>query len=176
MGPRSARRIACPILAIALCGAAVAANTLAELQAKFDRELNPVHKAKMVQKLGDAEFEEAGRAERAGDYTRMGFLLEKYRDNVRVASDALQKANPDAERHPGGYKQLEMNLQKGLREMDEFLLEAPEPYKPPLQLVRQDLLSLDNRLLRSLFPEHPAARPPVPRPPTAALATLRVRR
>jgi hypothetical protein len=41
-----------------------------------------------------------------------------------------------------------------LRELDEFLLEAPEAFKPPLQLVRKDLLKVDDILLRRLFPAH----------------------
>ncbi len=178
MGSRVTRRLAIPILALALCGAARASETLAELQTKFDNETNPVHKAKMMQKLGDAEFDEAGRAEESGDYSKMGLLLEKYRDNVRAASDALLRANPDGEHHPNGYKQLEMHLQKGLRQMDEFLLEAPDPYKPPLQLVRQDLLTMDDKLLRCLFPEHPTLKPraPAPKPPTAALLDSKVRK
>ncbi|MGB8475844.1 MAG: hypothetical protein WCE61_17320 [Candidatus Acidiferrum sp.] len=167
-----AERVACPILALLFCMAAGtrATEKLSELQAKFDRETNAVHKAKMVRKLGDAEFDEAGRAAQAGDYSRMGLLLEKYRDNVRAASEALQKANPDAVRHPNGYKQLEMHLQKALREIDDFLLEAPDPYKPPLQLVRRDLLNLDNRLLRCLFPAHAIDKPKSPKAASVAFA------
>jgi len=175
MGPRVAQRVALAVLALALCLAAGASETLSELQAKFDNETNAVHKAKMIQRLGDAEFDEAGRAEQAGDYGKMGLLLEKYRDNVRAASEALLKANPDGERHPNGYKQLEMHLQKGLRQMDEFLLEAPDPYKPPLQLVRRDLLNMDDKLLRCLFPEHSIDKPRTTRPPSAALLKLKVR-
>jgi hypothetical protein len=172
MGPRVPRRITITLLAAALCGVVVGADKLSELQARFDSETNAVRKAKMLQKLADAQFEEAGRAEQAGDYSTVGLLMEKYRDNVRAASQALEKENQDAERHPAGYKQLEMQLQKGLRELDEFLLEAPEPFKPPLQLVRKDLLSVDDILLRRLFPTHhkpkqeappsPAAVPPNP--------------
>lgn len=167
--------MAIPVLLAALWSA-TAADRLSELQKNFDSETNAVHKAKMMEKLGDVEFEEAGQAEKNGDYSRMGLLLEKYRDNVRIASDALAKANPDGERHPAGYKQLEMHLQKGLREMDEFVLEAPDPYKPPLQLVRQDLPNLDNQLLRSLFPERPTIKSPVIKPPTALPPSFRVRR
>ena len=174
MGPHGAHRAAIPILVAVLCGSIVAADKLSELQARFDNETNAVHKAKMLQKLGDAEFDEAGRAEQTGDYTKMGFLLEKYRDNVRVASEALLKANPDGERHPNGYKQLEMHLQKGLREMDEFLLEAPDPYKPPLQLVRRDLLKIDDTLLRRLFPEHPDLKPKPPHGPESNLSSWEV--
>jgi hypothetical protein len=165
MGPRTAQRIALPILLAALCGVAGGADKLSDLQARFDSETNGVHKAKMLEKLGDAEFEEAIRAERAGDYTTVGLLMEKYRDNVRAASQVLEKENPDGERHPNGYKQLEMHVQKGLRQVDEILLIAPAEYKPPLQLVRADLLTLDDELLRSLFPRKRESKPPVPPAP-----------
>jgi len=170
MGPRVAQRVTITLLAAVFCSALAGADKLSELQSRFDGEANAVHKAKMLQKLGDAQFEEAGRAEQAGDYTTMDLMMEKYRDNVRAAAQALEKAHPDAERHPNGYKQLEMHVQKGLRELDEFLLEAPEPFKPPLQLVRKDLLKADDILLRHLFPAHhkaneestPPSGPPKP--------------
>jgi hypothetical protein len=154
MGPRVAQRMIMTVLAATLCGVVAGADKVSELQSRFDSETNAVRKAKMLQKLGDAQFDEAGRAEQAGDYTAMGLTMEKYRDNVRAAAQALEQENPDAERHPNGYKQLEMHVQKGLRELDEFLLEAPEAFKPPLQLVRKDLLKLDDILLRRLFPAH----------------------
>ncbi len=168
---RVTRRVAAPILVAALSGAVLAGDKLSELQARFDSETNGVHKAKMLQKLGDAEFEEATRAEKSGDYSTVGLIMEKYRDNVRAASQVLEKENPDGERHPSGYKQLEMHVQKGLREVDEIMVIAPEEYKPPLQLVRKDLLSLDDELLRFLFPRRhqkpsapaaPESKPPEP--------------
>lgn len=177
MGSRLAQCAAILMLSGIFCCACQAQEKLGDLQARFDNEPNGVHKAKLIQKLGDAEFEEAGRAARAGNFSSVGLLLEKYRDNVRAASDALEKNNPDGEHHPNGYKQLEMHLQKGLRELDEFLLEAPDPYKPPLQLVRQDLLTIDDKLLRCLFPKHRSGKPPdaAPTPPSAGQGGADVR-
>jgi hypothetical protein len=43
---------------------------LKELQDRFDREDNSVRKAKLIQKLGDAQFEALHAAERAEDYAR----------------------------------------------------------------------------------------------------------
>jgi hypothetical protein len=159
MGARVFRRVAAILLAATLCELAGGADRLSELQARFDAETNGVRKAKILQHLGDAEFDEAARAEKAGDFGTVGLLMEKYRDNVATASAVLEKENPDGERHPGGYKQLEMHVQKGLRELEQYLLEAPDTYKPPLELVRQDLLKVDDRLLRILFPTHRPARP-----------------
>src|SRR5277367_3097661 len=172
MGPRAARRVTLPILLVALCLVAGAADKLSDLQARFDSETNGVHKAKMLQRLGDAEFDEAIRAEKSGDYGAVDLIMEKYRDNVRAASQILEKEKPDAERNSNGYRQLEMHVQKGLRQVDEILLVAPDEYKPPLQLVRIDLLTVDDELLRFLFPKKhenkpavtaaPAGAPPVP--------------
>jgi hypothetical protein len=159
MGARVFWRVTTACLAATLCGFVAAADKLSDLQARFDAENNGVRKAKMLQHLGDAEFDEAARAQRAGDFSAVGLLMEKYRDNVAAASAALEKENPDGEHHPGGYKQLEMHVQKGLRELDEYLLLAPDPFKPPLQLVREDLINVDNKLLRILFPTHRQGKP-----------------
>ena len=42
------------------------AQGLADLQARFDRETSGVQKAKLMTKLGEAQFEEARRAGKAG--------------------------------------------------------------------------------------------------------------
>lgn len=132
-----------------------AAQSLAELQARFDHETNGVHKAKLMQRLGEAQFEEARRAGKAGEYDSLGLTLEKYRDNVRAAVEALKKQHPDAEKQSNGYRQLEMHLRKGIREVDETILVSPESHKPPLQIVRQDLIAMDDELLKGLFPRRP---------------------
>ncbi len=145
------------------------ALSLAELQARFDRETNGVRKAKLIEKLGDAELEETRRAGKAGDHNSVGMTLEKYRDNVRAALEALKKQHPDAEKESNGYRQLEMHVRKGIREVDDILLVAPEAYKPPLQIVRQDLIGMDEEMLKMLFPRRPAkqhaATPPAEKQP-----------
>jgi hypothetical protein len=150
------------IIAAALATPAVMAATqsLSELQERFDREDNAVHKAKLMQKLGDAQFEALHAAEKTEDYNRVGVTLEKYRDNVRVALAGLKKEHPDAERKSNGYRQLQMHLRRGIREVEEALLAAPEEFKPPLVLVRTDLIALDDELLRLLFPGHLETKPP----------------
>jgi len=145
------------------------ADSLADLQSRFDRETSGVRKAKLMERLGNAQFEEARRAGKAGDYNAVGLLLEKYRDNVREAVETLKKQHPDAEKQSNGYRQLEMHLRKGIREVDDTLLVSPEAYKPPLQLVRQDLIGLDDEVLKMLFPRRPleqrGAAPPAEKQP-----------
>ena len=122
-------------------------------------------------KLGEAQLEETRRAGKAGDYNAVGMTLEKYRDNVRVAVDALKKQHPDAERQSNGYRQLEIHVRKGIREVEETILASPEGYKPPLEIVRQDLIGMDDELLKSLFPRRPLEKretaPPAGKPAPA---------
>ena len=163
--------VVCGLLAFVVLTTSGVAQSLADLQARFDRETSGVQKAKLMTKLGEAQFEEARRAGKAGAFDSLGLTLEKYRDNVRAAVDALKKQHPDAERQSNGYRQLEMHLRKGIREVDETILVSPDGYKPPLQIVRQDLIGMDDELLKSLFPRRPLekheAAPPAEKPAPA---------
>lgn len=143
-----------------VCLAAPPADDINQLQARFDRENNSVRKAKLLEKLGDAQLEETRRASRANNYTTLGLVMEKYRDNARAAVDALKKDHPDAERHTGGYKQLQIHIHKAIRDVDEILVIAPEEYRPPVEIVRRDLAALDDELLNLLFPRRPEGRKP----------------
>jgi hypothetical protein len=135
-----------------------ATETVAQLQARFDAELNAVRKAKILEKLGDAQFEAARRAGKEGDNNTAGFTLEKFRDNVRVTLEALKKQHPDAEKQSNGYRQLEIHVRKGIREVEETLMVAPLEYKPPLHLVRTDLVAMEDELIKLLFPRRPAEK------------------
>ncbi|HKW61599.1 MAG TPA: hypothetical protein VJN89_03555 [Candidatus Acidoferrum sp.] len=141
---------------------AIAQQTVAELQAHFDRETNSVKKAKLLAKLGDAQFDEARRAGKEGNNDTVDATMEKYRDNVRSTLEALKKQHADAEKHSNGYRQVEMHVKQGIREVEDSMIAAPPPYKPPLQIVRQDLISMDEELIRLLFPHRPADKPVPP--------------
>lgn len=148
------------LLAALLCaGTGFAADDLTALQERFDHETDGVRKAKLLQKLGDAQFNKEREAAKANDFTTVGLVMEKYRDNVRAAFEALKKKHPDAEKHPSGYKQLEMHVGIGIREVQDVILAMPEAYRPPMQLVEKDLRETDMELLKLLFPRRPGEQP-----------------
>jgi hypothetical protein len=146
------------IVAVGIARAAT--DDVKSLQTRFDRETNSVHKAKLLEKLGDAQLEQTRRASQANDYKTIGFVMEKYRDNARAAVNALKKDHPDAERHTSGFKQLQIHVHKSLREVDQVLVVAPDEYRPPLEIVRRDLANIDDELLELLFPRHPNEKKP----------------
>jgi succinate dehydrogenase flavin-adding protein (antitoxin of CptAB toxin-antitoxin module) len=153
-----------------VAGTAAAADKLGEMQARFDQEKNPVHRAKLLEKLGDAEFDEARRAFKANDLSTVATVLEKYRDNVRVAFEGLKKKRTDAQKDSNGYRQLEIHVRRGIREADEIILRVPEEYQPPLQIVRRDLDGMDKELIRMLF-HHRDEQSTVPKGPEPATSS-----
>src|SRR5215813_5599197 len=161
-GKRSVIALAAAALLACALTAAVAPEKekLTDLQARFDKESSPVRKAKILAKLGDAQFEETRRLEKAGDYNGVGLLWEKFRDNVRVTLEALKKQHKDAEKHVGGYRELEIEVREGIRELDQTMLHAPGEYRPPLQIVRDDLTGMDDEVLKMLFPRRTTDTPP----------------
>ena len=140
-----------------------AADKVSDLQAHFDHETHAGSKVKALGKLGEAQFEAAAKAGEAGDFTSVGLIFEKYRDNVRAALELLKKQDPDADRHPGGYRQLELEVRRGVREVEETIVIVPDVVRPPLQIVRKDLVDDDDELIRLLFPrrtKEPSKVPP----------------
>jgi hypothetical protein len=165
-------RLACVLaLLAAVAVRANAADKLSDLQARFDHEANSVHKAKAFERLGDQQFAEARHASQTRDYKTLAELMESYRDNARVALNALKKEHPNAERQMSGYKQLQMHIHRGVHEVEESILVSPEEFKPPLRLVRQDLSSMDDELLVLLFPRRPGekGRSSETKPPVSSL-------
>jgi len=152
------------LLLLLLNGPVSRADKLGDLQAHFDKEPHAASKVRILEKLADAQFEAAGRADTQGDYIAVGLTFEKYRDNVRTAFDLLKKQEPDAERHPGAYRQLELQARKGIREVEQTLVVVSAELRPPLEIVRKDLLTVDDELIQLLFPKRskqPAKVPPV---------------
>jgi len=155
-------------MAVALLSGAVllrATDRLRELQEHFDRDTHAGAKIKDLQKLAAAEFDAATQAGKAGDFVAVGLIFEKYRDNVRKAFEFLRKQEPDADRHPGGYRQLELEVRQGVREVEDTLLVTPEELRPPLEIVRKDLIETDDALIHLLFPRR--TRDPVKVAPAA---------
>ncbi len=135
-----------------VCSSLFAADKVKDLQDHFDRDPIAASKIKTLDKLSLAQFESAAKAGAAGDYIAVGFIFEKYRDNVRAAFELLRKVEPDTDRRGNSYRELELQVRRGVREVEETLVVIPDPMRPPLQIVRQDLISIDDQLIHLLFP------------------------
>jgi hypothetical protein len=147
------------------CGAAWGVDKVADLQKNFDKETHAGGKIKSLEKLAEAQFEATRKASASGDFNTVGFTFEKYRDNVRACFDLLRKQEPDADKHSGDYRRLELQTRLGIREVEDTLVIAPPEVHPPLEIVHKDILDMDDELIRLLFPKRtpePVKVPPAP--------------
>ncbi len=135
--------------------AARAQDRIAELQAQFNRETDPVRKAKVLPKLGDARLGQMHREIDVEHYAQAVRILGEYRDEVKTVEAALKATGADAERKPAGFKQLEIHLRKSLRELGETILALPEEQREAFQNVRQELANIEKELIDLLFPRQP---------------------
>lgn len=160
------RAAVCALLALTVIGAQ-GADKVKELQDRFDKESHAGGKIKALDKLADAQFDADRKAGDAGDYSTVGLTLEKYRDNVRATFGLLKTQEPDAERHSSGYRQLELQVRRGIREVDDAMKTAPVEMRPPLEIVHRDLIDIDDELIRLLFPRRTQDPEKVPTAPRA---------
>lgn len=131
-----------------------------DLRARFEHETNPVQKAKIMSDLGEAEFQDI-RKDLDMDRVSDGLtLLTSYRDQIEACTKALEDKKIDAEKHPAGFKQLQISIQESLRRIDAMLPSLTADDQAPFLEVRKELDELDRHLIGELFP----GRTP---PPTA---------
>lgn len=155
---------ACALLLLAATSAE-GVDKVKQLQQHFDKEPHATSKVKALDKLAEAQFDAARKAIDSGDAVSLALIFEKYRDNVRSTFLLLKKQEPDADRHPGGYRQLELQTRRGIREVADTLVIAPPEMRPPLEIVQKDLLSMDDELIGLLFPRRTKEPKKVPEAP-----------
>src|SRR4029077_7844204 len=112
----------------------------------------PVARAKILAKLGHYEVDQA-RSDLKEDKEEVSLAeLERYRDRVESAVQALAATGVNAEQHPSGFKELQISLRETLRHIDELILQLPLDKRPWFQAVRSDLANSHNLLIEALFP------------------------
>ena len=134
-------------------------DELARLRENFRNESNAVRKAKSLAALGDQQFKLMRKQVEASDYEGAVGLATEYLEWARGAHAALKAAGKDAEKSPNGYKQLEIQVRKSIRELDDTIHSVPLDQKAPFEGVRHALDALDKELINALFPRQPGRRP-----------------
>jgi hypothetical protein len=131
---------------------ALAQNRLAEFRSRFQRETDPVHRAKVLPQLGTAQFQEIDKDLAADKLPDALSVLQQYRDEAQSCAKALDAKSVNAEKHPSGFKELELSLRESLRRLDDILVSFPPDEQGAFRVVRNDLDELDRHMIRELFP------------------------
>ncbi len=140
------------LAALALSAPLAAQDRLAADLAKYQHEVDPVHKARELAKLGDEQVELARKQSKAGDSEASLHTLEQYRDEVSETVAALKGTGVNAERKPAGFKELQISLRETVRHIDDLILTLNVDQRPFFRVVRNDLSTKHNELIDALFP------------------------
>ena len=144
-------------LAMVLCAAARgtaarAQDRLSRMEARYAAETDPVRKAKRLGELVPLEIDKARMTFQAGGDEEALEIITRYRDEVRITSDALTAKEEDPVRHSSGFKELQIGLRVAIRWLDDLILIIPVDKRPWFYAVRSDLDDAEGELIDLLFP------------------------
>lgn len=144
----------CLILVVSCAPVLYQAHTN-DLLAKFEHETDPVHRAKLMPRLGEEQFHEIANHISDGNFPEALTILKQYRDEAALCAKQLDAKVADPEKHAGGFKELEISVRQSLRRLDELLVGMTADDQKPFLEVREDLDRLNRHLVRELFPRQP---------------------
>jgi len=142
-----------------VAGSLLAQDRTAELRSRFEKETDPVRKARLVEQLADAEFRDMHQKIDEGNLSDAAEIAGRVRDEARAGKKALDAKVRDPEAHPEGYKQLEISVRESVRRLDDILVGLAKDEQAPLAEVRKDLDELNRQLIHQLFPKRPEPAP-----------------
>lgn len=158
-----------PLAAAALigtiaCGQTMSPKAMDDLRSHFAKETDPIHKARLMVPLGDAEFQQIQSEAAEGNSSEALDLLKQYRDQVQECVKALDAKEPNPEKHPSGFKQLQISVRASLRRVDAVIVGLSGDEQKPFLELRKELEDLDRHLIRQLFPRQPTTGGEAPNP------------
>ncbi len=132
---------------------AVRQDRVAEYRARFEKESDPVHKAKLMIHLGAAEFDQIEKQLSSGDSAGALNGLREYEGQASSCEKALDARGVDPEKHPAGYKELQISVRESLRRLDNMMVNLTGDEQPPFREIRKTLDNLNRDLIKELFPK-----------------------
>jgi hypothetical protein len=159
---------------ISMAGLALAATVLfspqvkqdhaADFRARFTRESDPQRKARMMPQYGDLVFQEVQDHIEEGNIAGAFEQLKTYRDQAQSISKNLDAKEGDPEKHPAGFKQLQIAVRESLRRVEDIIVRLASDDAKPFLEIRKDLEDLDRHLVHELFPRQPTVETEPPKP------------
>jgi hypothetical protein len=133
-------------------------NTTEGFRTKFTHENDPVHKARILMQLGDAEFRDIQKEVGSDNAQGALAILQQYRDEAQACQKDLEATGRDPEKHPNGFKELQISLRESLRRLDNIIADLSGDEQESFRGVREDLEQMDLKLIHQLFPRRPEAQ------------------
>jgi hypothetical protein len=142
-----------PILIFTLLpGISLGQKQLPELRARLAHTADPIQRAKMMPQIEEAGFQVISKNLDEGKLNQALAVLRDFRDDVISCEQGLDEKHINAEKHPNGFKQLELALRESMRHLDGILVGLTADEQEPFTKLREDFDKLNRHLIRELFP------------------------
>jgi hypothetical protein len=135
---------------------ATRAEEIARLHKKYDEARDPVHRAKALVALGEAQVRDAGARLAARDYPDAVTELRNYREEVVAVRKELAATGVDPERKPSGFRELQLSVRENLTRIEDIALTASASQQMTFVEVHEQLGQENEKLLTELFPTVPS--------------------
>jgi hypothetical protein len=143
---------------IACAAASLAAqNSIEQYQNQFNHESNPVRRAKIMPKLGRAEFDAMRRQLAAGDYDGAVKTVKELESQASDVETGLENTGIDAEKSPSGFKEFQISVRSSIDRLNDVLAGMTADEQAPFAHARNELEKIDRALIERLFPRQPKA-------------------
>ncbi|MGH9328156.1 MAG: hypothetical protein ACRD2B_15915 [Terriglobia bacterium] len=123
-----------------------------ELDAKIDRQKNPVKKAKLEVRLGNVELQEAITAYDHRQNGQGAKLLRAFSSTMETSWSVLESTGRNAARKPQGFMELEIGLREDIRKLTDLRARVEYFSLGPINDSLNRLSRLHNQVLLALFP------------------------
>jgi hypothetical protein len=128
------------------------AKLLEHERQKFEKEGDPVSRAKIGIKISDILLDDVAESVREGKFDDMEQQLTAYAETIQAAHTTLVESGRNASQKSGGFKELEIALRKHVRKFEDFARLLNLQKRVPLEKARDFANGVREKLLKALFP------------------------
>jgi hypothetical protein len=132
-----------------------AENRALELQRereKFEKERDPVDRAKIGIKISDLLLEEVADSLKAGNFDQMEEQLSAYTETIEGAHKSLVDSGRNAQKKSAGFTNLEIAIRKQIRKFDDYARMLATDRRGPIEQTKKLASGIRDKLLKALFP------------------------
>ena len=120
---------------------------------KLKREKDPVGHTKIDIRISEILLGFIGDSAKNGDFDQMQKQLQEYSAVIDDAADTMMKTGRDANRHPGGFKDLEISLRHQMSRLEGLGQGLTFEHRDPVIKAKEIASGIRDRLIKALLIE-----------------------
>jgi hypothetical protein len=126
--------------------------TLVEVRNLLQQSTKPVERAKAYVQLSDILIRYVHSNIPRNDAEATREWLEQYQDAILSARETMLASGRDAQRHPEGYREIEISLRRHIRWLSDWRMSLVDQERTPIEDTMKTATAVRGEMLQLLFP------------------------